>query len=109
MAKAVIAADASLSGAVSLGGYALVAIKMPADWTAASLTFQASDDDDDTFYNMYSTDGTELTAQAADDRWIAIAPSDFVGARYIKIRSGTSGTPVNQAAERTLQVIVRPV
>lgn len=105
MAGATIASGQSLSGIVDLGGHALVAIRMPAAWTAAVLTFQASDDDDDAFTDVYAADGIEVTAQAAASRWIAIAPPDFVSARYLKVRSGTAAAPVNQAAERVLRLV----
>ena len=101
-----IESGGSLSGAVDLGGRKLVAIDMPASWTAASLTFQASFDGA-TYDNMY--DGaTERTLIVAASYYSMLNIGDWLGARYIKLRSGTSGTPVNQAAARTITLVVQP-
>lgn len=102
---ATIANGESLSAGVRFDGAALVAIIMPAAWTAASLTFQASVDDI-TYNNVYNESGIEKTVTASTSRYIALNPADFVGANYIKVRSGTSGTPVNQDAERALSLVV---
>lgn len=97
-----IANGASLSGVADLTGFMLAGIQMPAAWTAASLTFQVSIDGT-TYTDMYATDGTEVTVTgAAASRFLAFVPSDFAGARYLKVRSGTTGSPVNQGAARTL-------
>lgn len=105
-----IASAASLSGAINLGGRAPVGILMPAAWTAASLTFQASLDGV-TFGNVYAPDPTGVQAEvehATDvDRWVTLFPDQFAGARYLKVRSGTAGTPANQGAERILTVVLR--
>jgi len=102
-----IAEGASLSGAIDCtrGRYP-GRIVMPAAWTAAALTFQVSDDGT-TYRNLYDEYGTEVTVQAAASRDIRLEPANWFTARYLKIRSGTSGTPVNQAAARTLTVITR--
>ena len=48
-----IAGGTSLSSGLNLGGRVLTGVFMPASWTAANLTFQASYDGV-TFYDMYS-------------------------------------------------------
>ena len=103
-----IANAAALSGAVSIGGEALVGIQMPAAWTAADLTMQAAVDET-TYNDVYQDDGTELTFQADASRWIAIDPKYTLGIQDFKLRSGTTATPVNQGAARTLILITRPV
>jgi len=102
---ATIANGASLSNAVNLGTSDLISIIMPAAWTAAALTYQFSVDGTN-FYDAYS--GTaELTATSTGaSRMISINAATYDAARYIKIRSGTSATPVNQAADRTLTLIL---
>lgn len=101
-----IANGASLSDAVDLGGRKLVAIDMPASWTAASLTFQASVDGV-TFDNVY--DGaTERALIVGASYYSALNIGDWVGFRHLKIRSGTAGTPVNQGGARTLTLVVQP-
>jgi len=93
---ATIATGAALSGAIDLGGQLLCSIALPSGWTTASLTFQASHDNV-TYRNVYSTDGTELTVTSATaDRHVVLDPANFAGVQFVKIRSGTSGTPVNQ-------------
>ena len=80
---------------------------MPSGWTAAALTFQFSTDNI-TFYNAFSLTAnlTANTTAAAVDQIINISSTDsFHGARYLKIRSGTSGSPVLQGADRILTVV----
>jgi hypothetical protein len=106
MTTVTIANGASLSGAVDIGGRKLVAIDMPSAWTAAALTFQASADGV-TYDDMY--DGaTERSLTVAASRYMMLNIGDWVGARYLKIRSGTSGTPVNQGGARTITLMVQP-
>ena len=105
LASATIANAASLSGAVRLSG-TLTGIQMPASWTAANLTFQVSVDGD-TYQNVYDSSGSEFVVTAAAARYIPLNPADFIDGRWLKVRSGTSGTPVNQGAERVVQLTVR--
>jgi hypothetical protein len=102
---ATIANGASLSGAISLRGGRLSAIQMPAAWTAANLTFQTSFDGA-TFADAYDDVGNELTVSATISRVLQLDPSKWVGVQYIKVRSGTSASPVAQGAARTLQLIL---
>lgn len=104
-----IANGASLSSEVDLGGYALTAIQMPTAWTAASLTFQAATASGGTFQDVYDDLGNEITVQAAASRCIGIdaVAGALAPLRFIKIRSGTSATPVNQGADRTLILILK--
>lgn len=106
-----IANGASLSSAAAVGGKGAIvtAIIMPAAWTAAGLSFQASHDGT-TWYEVIKTDGNavEVTAPAADE-WIVL-PTTLIGpVPYLKVRSGTSAAPVNQLAERTLTLVSRNV
>jgi hypothetical protein len=104
----IIANGESLSGSVGLGGSTMVGIVMPATWTAANLTVQASHDGA-TYNNLYDDLGTEVTVTAAASRYIALDPSVFAGIRYLKVRSGTSGSAVNQGGDRTITLVTRPV
>jgi hypothetical protein len=105
---ATIASGASLSDAVELDGSALVGVVMPSAWTAANLTIQASHNDS-TFNNVYDELGTEKTIIASTSRYIVLNPADFAGSDSIKIRSGTAGTPVNQAAARSVILVLLPL
>jgi hypothetical protein len=99
----VIAINTSLSAAVYIRGGLVSVIEMPAAWDAANLTFQSSGDGTN-YFNLYDEFGTEVTANASTSRRIRLEPSQWAGTQYLKIRSGTAGTPVNQTAERTLYV-----
>lgn len=106
---ATIANGGSLSGEVDIEDYQFVAIMMPADWTPANLTFQASNVSGGTFVDVYNDAGDEITALAAATRIITIDVNSLGLAplSYIKIRSGTSATAVVQGAERTLTLILK--
>lgn len=102
---ATIAAAASLSDAVELNGADVLRITMPAAWTAAEITFQVSDDGGANFRDLYMEWGFELGAWA--EAGISIEASIFLrllSIDQIKIRSGTSGAPVAQVAEREILI-----
>jgi len=103
-----IANGESLSAAAVIGGLSPAALIMPSAWTAANITMQASQDGTN-FYNVYESDGNEYTITAAALRFILLQVADMPSVRWLKFRSGTSGTPVNQGAARTLTLVVRPV
>jgi hypothetical protein len=100
-----IASGASLSGIIRCNDGLPAAIAMPSTWTTASLTFQGSADGV-TFLDLYDSAGNEITVTAAASRLIVFHPADLCGLVALKVRSGTSGTPVNQAADRTLSVVL---
>jgi hypothetical protein len=103
-----IASGASLSTAIAIGAnYFPCVLLMPAAWTAADITFQLSLDNS-TFYNVYNADGTEYTLTApVSSSAILLPPADFSGAKYLKIRSGTAGSPVNQSGAKSLSILVK--
>lgn len=104
-----IANVASLSGAADLGGTVLVAYEVPASWTAAVITFQTSDDNSN-FYNVYKSDGTEYSHTVDSSRRVMVSPAEAASlGRFIKFRSGTSGSPVNQSGAKVITLITRPV
>lgn len=107
-ATATIANGASLSGAIDLGQARLWAIQMPAAWTAAALTFQASLDGIN-YFNLYDNTGTEVSwTVAASQFQFELFPAKWLAIRWLKIRSGTSGVPVNQGGDRVLTVVAVP-
>ena len=109
VATSTIANGQSLSGVIDLEGRTMVGIIMPAAWTAASLTFQACATQTGTYSDLYDDSGIEVAVQAAAARAIAVdlAALKLAPWRYLRIRSGTSGTPVNQGAERILTLVVK--
>ena len=109
LTTATIALNGSLSGAVRLPpGHVLVGIVMPADWTAADLTFQFSADGS-TYQNAYEDDGTELGVTGTAAANIAVDPLFFRCAPFLKVRSGTAGSAVAQAAARSIGLVSRPM
>ncbi|MDB2415442.1 hypothetical protein N9W34_06695 [Rickettsiales bacterium] len=106
--SATIASSESLSDVIDLSGTTLSGYVMPASWTAADITFSVSADGTN-FNDLYDQFGNEVNHTVDASRFIALLPSDFAGIRYLKIRSGTSGTPVNQGAERVITLVARAV
>jgi len=109
---ATIASGASLSSAVTIPktspqGTAprSVAIVMPAAWTAANLTFFVSADGVN-YAELYDGQGNEYTVVAGTSRYILLDPAVFTAITNFKIQSGTTGSPVNQGASRSLVVTV---
>lgn len=100
-----IANNESLSAAVDLAGGRLFAIMMPADWTAADLTFQACHAGT-TFHNVYNEDDQEVVVQAAEDRFIILNPARWLGVRKLKVRSGTAASAVTQGGAREINLVV---
>ena len=103
---ATILINTALSNAVDLRGGDLIRINMPAAWTAADLTFQV-DDGDGTFRDLWMEWGWELWFNAAASISIELSIfAMFQGLTQLKVRSGTSGAPVNQTAEREILLAV---
>lgn len=100
-----IANGASLSDAVQTGGMVPLGIILPASWTTAGLSFAVSVDDTN-YFALQSMTG-EVTASAAASQYIALDPNIFIGINSLKVRSGTAGTPVNQAADRIITVVAK--
>ena len=95
----------ALSTVIPLGGRTYMAITVSPEWTEAALTFLASNEEGGTFLPVYKEDGTELTITSAN---VVASRNIGMGAlmqylspfKYIKLRSGTAASPVNQAAAR---------
>lgn len=101
------------------GGHAIVGLIMPATWTTADITFQISmdtvahvpaDSAPSSFHNVYDESGGEVTvASPVASSAIMLGQNVYITGNYFKLRSGTSGTPVDQTASRTIRVIYRSV
>jgi hypothetical protein len=107
LTTATISQGAALSSDIVLDSYELVAVIMPAEWTAANLTVQVVHAGREV--NVYDDAGTEVTLTAAANRMILLntLTKQLRGQQTIRLRSGTSGTPVNQAFARTLTLVLR--
>ncbi|MDI9847367.1 hypothetical protein QM467_04740 [Rhodoblastus sp. 17X3] len=104
-----IASGQALSGQIDLGDKTLVGIIMPAAWTAAGLTFQVSPDGGATFIEHTNSAGAATNFTVAASQYIAVDPALWRGVNSLKLRSGTSGAPVNQGALAAIILVVRPV
>lgn len=107
-----IASGASLSDASDGKGKTLVGVEMPSAWTAAALSFMVSNDGS-TYVPLYDQ-GVEVTIPSsligtAEARSFALDPTQFLGFRYVKVRSGVNGAAVNQGAERVITLVWRPM
>jgi len=102
-----IASGASLTNTINLAGLRLFAIAIPDGWTAADLTFQMSLDAGETWINLYDQNGVEVTVVANGSTYVSLDPVTFSPIQYLRVRSGSSTTPVAQTAERSLKLILR--
>lgn len=100
-----IANGTALSSEVNVNGLRIVGIQMPAAWTAAAITIQAlisQSGETPTFGEVVDASGTAISL-ATPTAATYMALPDTLALRAlgrIKIRSGTSGVPVNQGAQR---------
>lgn len=106
---ATIAKNGTLSGVVNLNGYNKFTIIMPSAWTTASITFQACDTPSGTFVNLLAETGGEVTVSVAANGVYPLTTSSasLSYLPYIKIRSGTAASPVQQTAERVIKIIMK--
>lgn len=102
-----IADTESLSGAKSITA-PIVGIETPASLEGTVLTFQACDTVDGTYANVYDAIGTEVQVTISSSRYVALLPSDFIWAKgkYLKVRTGTAGSPSVQTGANTVTVDV---
>lgn len=104
--------DDAISEEVDIGAWRIAGIIMPGTWTSASITFKMAEESGGTFVDVYDDAGNELALTADASQFIALTGDDshrLSGVRWIKVRSGTAATPVDQTTSRTLQlVLVRP-
>ncbi len=104
-----IAASAALSDPIDFRRFSRMVVHMPSAWTAADIGFQVSSAIDGTYLPLYDEAGTaalvEIGAPAVDQAHVA--PAKLGGAAFVKLWSQTAGTGVNQAAERSLVVVLK--
>lgn len=109
---ATIANGASLSASVAMGQQrTLVGLMTPSAWTAAAISFDVSMDDS-TYGALYDDLGTEVVIPSASIataavRSFSLDPRNFIGWKYVKVRSGINGTTVNQGAARSVTLVFR--
>lgn len=114
---ATIALGASLSNSVNLiqdivgpdKPFRLFGIDVPSSWTTANLAIYQKHADG-TYKVVKDEYGNEMTLVANAGGCIRFAnPSKFASLTDIKILSGSTAVPVNQAAERDLTLVLREI
>lgn len=103
----------AISGSVDLGGFSLIALEMPELWAGTQVTFQCKAERSQTsaesiedWDNVYDSAGNELTVTVAANRVVTDIP-ELAPLRFIRIRSGTSTTPVNQSPSKQIRIICK--
>jgi len=109
--SALITSGTSLSNSVNLGGLRLFGFIMPSGWDAALLTVLVSFDNGATYVMMESLyDGSELTYTVNASGYFPLPnPQVFAAVTNIKLQSGPSASPVNQTADRSIQLVLRGI
>lgn len=59
-----------------------------------------------TWRDVFDADGAVVAADVAASRHVVLAPDGLRSARWLRLRSGTSGTPVAQTPARTIGVVL---
>jgi len=109
--------NTALSGMIDLEGFNMIAFEMPEGWAGTALTFQgkavvndeaigSNEDWDD----VQDDAGTEISVTVAAGKITVLgtALKAALGAlRFIRIRSGTSASPVNQSPSREIRLILK--
>lgn len=109
---ATIKAGGNISDIQNICGQ-LVGIGLPALWDAAAITFQGSFGGTvfrDVWDNPLGT-GVERTMVSGNNptaatRYYAFSLNDWLGINFLKVRSGTSASPVNQTADRVIRLLI---
>lgn len=106
-----IASGAALSEAMDLGRWVGDAglVGVPSAWTAANLGFKVSDAIDGTYSPLRDDTGAIVEVsgiQTGAAAWYKL-PEGLRGARFVKLWSQNSGSDANQAAARSLVMVVK--
>lgn len=104
----VTTAATGLSDVIDCGGLALTALQMSAAWTDATLGFLGSFDSSANLLPMYTSTGGELAFGTTAARTYTFDPYLFAGVRFVQLRSGSSASPVAQAAARSVVLSLAP-
>jgi hypothetical protein len=106
---AVIALNGSLSNAIEIGAVDAIGLVMPAAMDGTAITFAVCDTLGGTYVPLYDDFGSEVTVTYATSRAVALSGvlASLFPWKFIKIRTGTVGTPVVQTAARTIKVVTK--
>lgn len=107
---ATIASGTSVSNVIDLSFHVLVGFVMPSVWTTAAIDIEVSIDGVNFFSNTYDSLGTLIGVYTTPvvSSGYAVDALALIPYNFVRFRSGTTATPVNQAATRSISVITRP-
>ena len=93
----------SVSNVITLSEYeTIVSLEVPSTFTTAPLTFRVTSQLNSANVADLYKDNIEFSVSGLASRKIVLDPLNFLGARRIQIRSGTSSSAVNQTGTREL-------
>lgn len=101
------AATSGLSTIISLKGYLLTNIVMPASWDSAALTFLISADES-TYQSLFDYSGeiSYSSSIAIASVTLGVKPEHAMQMQgFMKLRSGTKAAAVNQSTSRTITLL----
>jgi len=106
---AVIAISTSLSGAIEIGAVDAIGLVMPAAMDGTSITFAVCDTLGGTYVPLYDDTGVEVTVTHAASRAVSLSTvlASMFPWKFMKIRTGSVGTPTTQTAARTIKVVTK--
>lgn len=100
-----VPAAAAISPAIDLTTYRLARIGCPADVGLATvMSFQVATSLGGTYRDLYDQYGSEYTVKVANNRAVVPDLTMFAGARFLKIRFGTSAAPTVYANGRDVDL-----
>ena len=108
----VISAGESISTALRKAHHSYLSIYLPANWTTAAITFLGCETLDGTYKQVVSaTDVSEVNIPAVAASKVVVLDTEFLEALiaipFLKLRSGTLSTPVNQVARVVIKIVLR--
>ena len=111
-----ILSGASLSSAADLSAFALnkdsyrlFGLDIPATWTTANVVVYQKHADG-TYKPVKDETGAELSITVTAGDCIRFSnPAQFAALTDIKLLSGSTATPVNQAADRSITLVLRAI
>lgn len=96
-------------------GLTLVGLYIPGSWTTAAISFQASLDGGSTWVNVFArNDSGDLvfssgTVGAGGCVLLASPLAGFQLVGHLRVRSGTTATPVNQGGDRAFSAFFQKI
>jgi len=107
----IIHSGQSQSDPMDTKGWEPVAVQLPSVWTTANITFLAAEKFNGTYLPVYGPTATETKVTTGTTaKTIVFTPTtigDLDGLRFLKLRSGTEASPVNQAADRVVNMLLK--